>query len=78
MLFTLFRTNKKTNETQIVGQTTKEGHELDIVLRQLAGGNAIKTKEGDFSNNEFLVEAHPKENVKNTFFELGETIKFDE
>lgn len=77
MLFTIFRTDKKTNETQIVGQTTKEGKELDNILRTLAGGNAIKTKDGDFSNNDYLVEAHPKEIVSSIFL-LGETHKLDE
>lgn len=69
MLSILFRTNKETNETTVVGQTTKEGKDLERIQRELAkdGGGIVKNKDGDFSSGTFLVESFDKEIVRDAF-----------
>lgn len=65
----LFRTNKETNETNVVGQTTKEGKELEQIQRTLAKdqGGVAKNELGDFVSGTYLVEAIDKEIVRDAF-----------
>jgi hypothetical protein len=72
----LFRTNKHTQETQIVGQTTAEGNDLDNIKRNLAkdGGAIGKDSQGDFKSSTYLVESFEKDSVKSA---LGYTIDLD-
>lgn len=69
MLSVIFRTKKDTNETQIVGQTTKEDKELEQIKRTLAkdGGNVGKNKQGDFFSETYLVESADKDIVRDAF-----------
>ena len=71
MLSVIFRTKKETNETKIVGQTTKEGKELEQIQRTLAkdGGFVGKNKQGDFFSETYLVETADKDIVRDAFKE---------
>ena len=71
MLKVLFRTDKETQETQIVGQTTKEGKDLDNIKRTLAndGGDVIKDKDDNFKSSSFFVESFDKDTVVKAFLD---------
>lgn len=74
----LFKTNKITGETEIVGKTEAEGKELDALKRSLAtdGGIVLKDKETDFHSSTYNVWAADEETVKDILGEdsLGTTL----
>lgn len=72
MLNVLFRTKKKEEETFIVGQTTKEGKDLDQIKRTLAadGGLVVKNNLGDFKSETYLVESFDKDLVRSVTLNL--------